>query len=85
MRTFSKFITVLALITAVVLPAQQADAYWWGNPWYGGGWRHGYVYDPAYRWGSPVMRRYIRNVYLRGPGYAAWQWYRYPYSGYGWW
>ena len=85
MRTFNKNLAAFAVVTAVALPTQQANAYWWSYPWYGGWSRHGYVYDPAYRWGSPVSRRYIRSLYLHGPGYAAWRWYRYPYYGYGWW
>jgi hypothetical protein len=52
-----------------VIPAEVANAYW--HPGYGT-WRHAYVYDPAYRWGTPAQRNYIRDLYLRGPGYAAW-------------
>lgn len=52
-----------------------------GGPYsaYGGGWgpnlwrRHTYVYDPAYRWGPPRGRSYIRDLYLYGPGYAGWK------------
>jgi hypothetical protein len=31
------------------------------------------VYDPAYRWGSPTMKQYIQDLYLRGPQYANWR------------
>ena len=85
MRTLKKFLVAFAIITTVALPTQQAKAYWWGNPWYGGWSRHTYIYDPGYRWGAPAYRRYIRNLYLYGPGYAASRWHRYPYYGYGWW
>jgi hypothetical protein len=87
MRGLYKFIAATGLTVFMALSTQQADSYWWGgNPWYGGyggGWRHNYVYDPSYRWGSPSMRRYIRNLYLYGPAYALRKQYSYPYPYYG--
>ena len=53
----------------VVIPVEVANAYW--GPGYGA-WRSAYVHDPAYRWGTPATRTYIRDLYRRGPGYAAW-------------
>jgi hypothetical protein len=79
-----KRIAVAAGIAAalVMIPTQVANAYWgWGGP-LAGPWRNAYVHDPAYRWGSPTTKRYIRDLYLRGPGYAAWRQQR--RSGYWW-
>jgi hypothetical protein len=57
----------------IMIPTQVANAYWPGAPPVAGPWRNAYVHDPAYRWGSPVMKQYIRDLYLRGPGYANWR------------
>lgn len=92
MRRLNKMLAAAGIAALVALPVQQAEAYWWGgSPWYGGAWRHGYVYDPTYRWGSPSARRYIRDAYRYGPQYAQWRqyrrsWYGYNpwYGGYGW-
>lgn len=62
----------------VVLPTQVANAYW--GPGFGN-WRHAYVHDPAYRYASPLVKQYIRDIYLRGPGYAA----RRQQRRHGWW
>jgi hypothetical protein len=66
-----KRVLVAAGITAALLavPTQVANAYW--GPGFGG-WRHAYVHDPAYRWAPPQQKAYIRDLYLRGPGYANW-------------
>ena len=70
------------IAAVVALPVSQAEA-WWG-PSYGAGWRHSYVHDPAYRFAPPRMKQYIRDLYLRGPGYATWREHRrHPYH-YGW-
>jgi len=61
-------------LALLVIPAQKADAFWLGSrgPGYGG-WRHAYVHHPAYRWGGPWQKSYIRDLYLRGPAYAQWR------------
>ncbi|MGD8208139.1 MAG: hypothetical protein PVH47_08685 [Thiohalocapsa sp.] len=59
---------VAAALAAI--PMEVANAYW--GPGYGA-WRHGYVHDPAYRWGTPASRSYVRDLYLHGPGYAEWR------------
>jgi hypothetical protein len=68
-------------VALIVIPTQTANAYW-GGPGYAA-WHNAYVYDPAYRWGSPEQRRYIRDLYLRGQGYADWRQSR--RWTYGWW
>ena len=57
----------------IMIPTQVANAYWPGAGPVAGPWRNAYVHDPAYRWGSPAMKQYIRDLYLRGPGYANWR------------
>jgi hypothetical protein len=70
----SKRLMVAAGVAAVLaaIPMQTANAYWVGpGPGYGP-WRHAYVHDPNYKWGPPTVRRYIRDLHLYGPSYAAW-------------
>ena len=71
---------VAVLLALAAVPAEDANAYWGWGPGYGA-WRHAYFYDPAYRFASPAMRAYIRDLYLRGPEYAAWR----QQIRYGWW
>ena len=54
------------------IPLQTANSYWWGGPGYND-WRNAYVYDPAYRWGPPQTKSYIRDLHLYGPDYALWR------------
>ena len=67
-RLLHAALAVAALLALAVIPAEVANAYW--GPGYGA-WRHAYVHDPAYRYAHPVVKRYIRDLYLRGPEYAA--------------
>jgi len=67
---------VAAGITALALLPQVAGSFWWGSPGYGGGWRNAYKYDPAYRFGSPQARKYIRDLHRYGPAYAQWRQHR---------
>ncbi|MGD2081384.1 MAG: hypothetical protein PVF91_00335 [Chromatiales bacterium] len=78
MSRVSIAIAVAGIAAMLAMPVHQAEA-WWG-PWYGTGWRNSYVYDPAYRYAPPQMKQYIRDLYLRGPGYATWREHRrHPY------
>jgi hypothetical protein len=81
----SKRLMVAAGLATVLaaLPMQTANAYWVGPGSGVGPWRHAYVHDPSYRWGSPSVRRYIRDLYLHGPTYATWKQQR--RYGYRWW
>jgi len=72
---------VAAALAAV--PIQTANAYWAGPAPGLGPWRHSFVHDPNYRWGTPTMRSYIRDLYLYGPAYASWNQHR--RHGYRWW
>lgn len=75
MKTLQQTVLTGAMLLALlVIPAQSADAFWFGSPGpgYGGG-RHAYVYHPAYRWGGPWQKAYIRDLHLRGPAYAHWR------------
>ena len=81
----SKRLIVAAGVARVLaaIPMQTANAYRFGPGLGFGPWRHTYVYDPNYKWGPPVMRRYIRDLNLYGLTYATWnQQRRY---GYRWW
>ena len=49
----------------LAIPMQSANA-WWGGP----GWYNDYAYHPAYRFGPPEVRRYIRDLHRHGPAYA---------------
>ena len=70
----------VATVLAAAVPMQTANAYWLGPGPGLGPWRHAYVHDPNYKWGPPVLRRYIRDLHLFGPTYAAWnQQRRYGY------
>ena len=71
MKRLGKVLAAAGIAALVALPAQQAEGYRWG-PGYGTV-RHTYVYDPAYRFGPPTVKRYIRDLYRYGPGYASWR------------
>jgi hypothetical protein len=71
MRRIGKLLSSLGVVLLLVATTQQAQG-WWMGPGYGP-WRHAYVHDPAYRWGSPMTRQYIRNLHLYGPAYAEWK------------
>jgi hypothetical protein len=74
MKTLKRVAVAAGVAAALVMiPAELANAYWPGVGPHLGPWRSAYVYDPAYRWGSPAMKQYIRDLYLRGPGYAGWR------------
>ena len=75
MKPWSKVLVAAGLVAIATLP-QTASAFWWGSPWYGGGWRNNYVHDPAYRFGTPQLRQYIRDLHRRGPAYAQWRQHR---------
>jgi len=80
MKTLKRLFVVTGIVAALLaIPTHTASAFWYGPAY--GPWRHSYIYDPAYRWGSPVMKSYLRDLYLRGPGYAQWNQSR----RYGWW
>jgi hypothetical protein len=72
MSMLKKVVFALSVATLLAVPVQTANAWWGGGPW-SGPWRHSYVHDPAYRWGPPHMRTYIRNLHLYGPVYADWK------------
>lgn len=81
MKTFKHVLFAIGVAASLLLvPAETATAWWGGGPAVGS-WRHAYVYDPNYRWGSPAMRNYVRDLYLYGPGYAQWRQVR----RFGWW
>jgi hypothetical protein len=68
-------------VALIAIPTQTANSYWFGPGPGIGPWRQGYVHDPSYRWAPPSVKRYIRDLYLYGPHYAAWNQHR----RYGWW
>jgi hypothetical protein len=79
MRIVKRILIAIGIAAALVaLPTQVANAYW--GPGFGS-WRHAYVHDPPCRHASPVVKQYIRDLYRRGPGYAAWRQER----RHGWW
>jgi hypothetical protein len=84
MKTRNRLLVAFGVATMLAaIPMQTANAYRFGPAPGFGPWRHAYVHDPSYRWGTPAMRQYIRDLHLYGPTYAAWnQQRRY---GYGWW
>jgi hypothetical protein len=69
MKRLGKMLAGFGVAALFVVSAPPAEG-WWGRPWHGGGWRHAYVYSPAYRWGSPATRQYLRDLHLYGPTYA---------------
>ncbi len=74
MKTATRIMIAASIVAALVaIPIETANGYWPGAPHFMGPWRSAYVHDPAYRWGTPAMRDYIRDLHLRGPGYAAWR------------
>jgi hypothetical protein len=74
MKALKRVAVAAGIVAALVMiPAELANAYWPGFGPHFGSWRSAYVYDPAYRWGSPDMKQYIRDLNLRVPGYAAWR------------
>jgi hypothetical protein len=79
MQILKHVLIAASLIAALsMIPAQVSGAYW---PSGHGIARHAYLYDPAYRWAPPRQRRFIRDLYRYGPGYAQWRLYR----RWGWW
>ena len=70
MKRLFKLLGALALVALWALPT-EVGAFWWGPGW--GNWQNAYVYDPAYRWGTPYQRDYIRDLYRFGPVYAQWR------------
>jgi hypothetical protein len=71
MKHVKRIVFAIGIAAALVaLATQMANASW--GPGYGA-WRHAYVHDPAYRYAHPLVKRYIRDLYLRGPEYAAWR------------
>lgn len=76
-------VTAGIALALIAIPMRTAEAFSCG-PGYGA-WRNAYVRDPAYRWGSPAMKNYIRDLYRRGPAYANWHQSRRYGHGYGWW
>ena len=84
MKALKRVLATAGVAAALILiPIQTADAYWPGAGPGFGPWRHSYVYDPAYRWGPPAVKNYIRDLYRRGPAYA--NWHQSRRYGYGWW
>ena len=85
MSRLRKIFTVCGIATLILLPIQNTEAYWGGGmtPWYSNPWRYSYTYDPAYRWGDPVTRKFIRESALYGPAYAKWQQDRRLWHGWG--
>jgi hypothetical protein len=82
MKTIKRVLVAGAIAaTLLTVPMGTAEAYWLGPGAWVGPWRHSYVYDPNYRWASPVMRSYIRDLYRYGPEYARWSQFR----RYRWW
>ena len=76
MSTLGKTLVAASIALVAALPAQQAEAWWGWGPGYAGGWRHSYIYDPAYQFALPRDKQYIRDLYLHGPAYANWQYWR---------
>ena len=71
MKTMKRILVAIGIAAVVALiPAEVANAYWYPG-W--GGWHHAYVHNPAYRWAPPEQKAYIRDLYMRGPGYANWR------------
>jgi hypothetical protein len=83
MKIVKRVLFVAGVAALAALPTQTAGAFWLGPGPGIGPWRHSYIYDPGYRWGSPAMRGYIRDLYLYGPAYANWRQQR--RSTYRWW
>jgi hypothetical protein len=82
MTTFKRVLIAAGIAASLVMiPGEVANAYGWGAGSAVGPWRHAYVHDPGYRWGSPTMRSYIRDLYRYGPEYAQWRQTR----RFGWW
>lgn len=77
MKTIKRVLVAAGIAAALLaIPMATSEAYWLGPASGVGGWRHSYVYDPNYRWASPAMRNYIRDLYLYGPEYARWNQFR---------
>jgi hypothetical protein len=81
MKLVKRFVLVTGIAAILtVLPTQVANAYWGWSPG-AAAWRHAYVHDPGYRYAHPAVKRYIRDLYLHGPEFAAWRERR----RHGWW
>ena len=84
MKVLKRVVLAAGIAAALIMiPTQVANAYWPGAGPFAGPWRNAYIYDPADRWGSPAMKQYIRDLYLRGPEYADWRQQR-RFSGWWW-
>ena len=71
MKTMKRILVATGIAAVVaMIPAEVANAWYYPGV---GAWRHAYVHDPAYRWAPPEQKTYIRDLYLRGPGYATWR------------
>ena len=75
MKRLAKILTAIGVMLLLLMPVEQA-AGWWG-PWYGNGWRHAYVHDPAYHHAPPAVKRYIRDFHRHGPVFAEMNGWRY--------
>ena len=69
MKKLLKILAAAGIAALVAIPAEVGAV--WGPGW--GPWRNNHIYDPAYRFGPPWQRNYIRDLYLHGPGYAHWR------------
>ncbi len=69
MNKLLKILAAAGIAALVALPSEVGA--FWGPGW--SPWRNNYVHDPAYRFGPPWQRSYIRDLYLHGPGYAHWR------------
>lgn len=79
MKTLKRTLITAGLVAALgLIPAEIANAYW--LPGYQA-WHNAYLYDPAYRWGPPRQRQYLRDLYRYGAEYAHWRQQRRT----GWW
>jgi hypothetical protein len=76
MKRLAKILTAIGVMMLLLMPFEQAAGWWGGGPWYGSGWRHAYVHDPAYIHAPPAVKRYIRDLYRYGPAYADWNRWR---------
>jgi hypothetical protein len=82
MKTVKRLLVAAGIAaTMVAIPMETASAYWLGPGPGFGPWRNAYIHNPAYRWGSPATRSYIRDLHRYGPAYANWNRHR----RYGWW
>ena len=69
MKNTLKLLAAVGVAAMLAVPG-EAGAFWGGGL---GPWSNNYVHDPAYRWGPPWQRSYIRDLYRYGPTYAHWR------------